>query len=167
MIIRVFRKTYLFENSYCTKFILVPGVNGDLFSTMFNAPCTWLQREAKKWFREEKEKIQNHFSNNEKKTRSWKSFSSATRRRRKKSEKNSSIFRFEKRRRKNSSSNLKGTMGHRIFLYGLFLAATFLYKSRFDATSLHCSRLSSAPRAFIFVKSSPPSSSSKSLSLLL
>ena len=41
---------------------------------MFNAQCTWVQKEAKKSFREEREKIQNHFSNNEKKTRSWKSF---------------------------------------------------------------------------------------------
>ena len=117
---------------------------------MFNAQCTWVQKEAKKSFREERDIIQNHFFNNEMKTISWKSFSPATRRKRKKSEKNLSIFRFEKRRRKNSFSNFKGRVGHRTFLYGLFLAAAFLYKSRFDATSFHCSRLSSAPRAFIF-----------------
>ena len=132
---------------------------------MHHAPGS--KERPKSDFEKRKRKSRIFFFSNEKKTRSWKSFSSATRRRKKKSEKNSSIFIFEKRRRKKSFSNFKGRMGHRILLYGLFLAATFLYKSRFDATSLHCSRLSSAPRAFIFVKSSPPSSSSKSLSLLL
>ena len=130
---------------------------------MFNAQCTWVQKEAKKSFREEREIIQNHFFNNEMKTISWKSFSPATRRRRKKSEKNLSIFRFEKWRRKILSPILRGELGTEHFFTDCFWPLpSFTNPALMQQVSIVWG-WAVLPELLSSFKSSPPSS----LSLLL